>query len=109
MVLAFFRLSYAFRFLFTKRGWAASNSTCSTKKLAPGSVEIRMSALPFLYRRSSSVAILSLDDLSPQALPGSYLVCSAARRWTRPIDATLETHAHAGPKGHALGRLNAKL
>ena len=23
---------------------------------------------------------LSLDDLSPQALPGSYLVCSAARR-----------------------------
>jgi hypothetical protein len=66
VVLAFFRLSYAFRLLFTKRGWAASNSTCSTKKLAPGSVEIRMSALcRSLTRRSSSVA-MSLDDLTPK-------------------------------------------
>ena len=90
VVLAFFRLSYAFRFLFTKRGWAASNSTCSTKKLAPGSVEIRMSALPFPYQKKLkrrdvslddlSLDDVSLDDLSPQALPGSYLVCSAARR-----------------------------
>jgi hypothetical protein len=68
-----------------------------------------MSALPFPYQKKLKRRDVSLDDLSPQALPGSYLVCWSREEVTRPIDATLETHAHAGPKGHALGRLNAKL
>ena len=57
-----------------RRKYAASTLTCSKeKKLAPGTVETRISALRFLYKKTLKWRDLSYDDLifpkTPQKLP----------------------------------------
>jgi hypothetical protein len=61
--------------------------------------------LPEEAQASRSEPRRSVPPSPARKLPGVL----SREEVTRPIDATLETHAHAGPKGHALGRLNAKL
>ena len=57
------------------RRFAGSSCICSEKKLAPGTVEGRMSALRFLYKKVLKRRDLAYDDLIFPKTPGSCRSC----------------------------------